>query len=63
MAGRKGSRSSKTDHVLSLLSGGAKEEPASATAGQETSQTPVSPQAEGGSPAGEAKPKVQPGVR
>lgn len=63
MAGRKGSRSSKTDHVLSLLSGGAKEEPASAPAGQETSQTPVSPQTEGGSPGGEAKPKVQPGVR
>ena len=37
MAGKKGSRTSKTDHVLSLLSGGGKEEPQTAA---EQEQTP-----------------------
>lgn len=46
MAGRKGSRSSKTDHVLSLLSGGAKEEHAPAPAAQEIQESPAVPEVE-----------------
>lgn len=40
MAGKKGSRTSKTDHVLSLLSGGGKEEPQT-TAEQEQTPSPA----------------------
>lgn len=40
MAGRKGSRSSKTDHVLNLLSGGAREEEARPAAEEQPAGTP-----------------------
>ena len=41
MAGRKGSRSSKTDHVLNLLSGGPREEETHAAPAPETESTPA----------------------
>lgn len=47
MAGKKGSRTSKTDHVLSLLSGGGKEEPQTAAEQEQTpSPAPEQPKAD-----------------
>lgn len=72
MAGRKGSRSSKTDHVLSLLSGGVKEEHAPAPAAEQEAPAAPVPQAaaestpartEEPAPAREAAPPAQRTVR
>ena len=63
MAGRKGSRSSKTDHVLSLLSGGAKEEHAPAPAAQEIQESPAVPEVEAAPAQTDAAAPARPAVR